>query len=136
MIERERASREKEAFPRDLTEREREILDFLLSVDFPGCRELRAQARTARVTGRLVPGEASIWLGIDPELPAASAPLPSWLIEAEFLASNDFPYGGFLVLGQERGRLSDIELAVFVDDAPVEFPPPSAFGPPNPQRPV
>ena len=49
---------------RPLTTREREILDFLLSVDAPGIEELRQQANFADAGPRVV-GDASIDLVID-----------------------------------------------------------------------
>ena len=45
-------SRKRERFPRSLTQREREILDFLLTPEIEGIEALRRQAETARVTGK------------------------------------------------------------------------------------
>lgn len=52
--------------PRPLTEREREILDFLLSVDLPGIKELREQAKTARAV-RWGPRDPSFAVYVDQE---------------------------------------------------------------------
>jgi len=38
-------------FPRQLSDHERSLLEFLLAEDFPGVAELRAQARAVRVKG-------------------------------------------------------------------------------------
>ncbi|KON75094.1 hypothetical protein ACIOWF_05630 [Cellulosimicrobium cellulans] len=45
---------------RSLTDREREVLDALLSVDFEGVERLRDEARSARVVGRCACGCPSI----------------------------------------------------------------------------
>jgi hypothetical protein len=72
--------------PRPLTEREREILDFLLTVDMPGMEELREQAKTALAerVGARDPGFA---LYVDREanvaFAAACAAVGSGCYEAE-----------------------------------------------------
>jgi hypothetical protein len=53
--------------PRPLTSREREVLDFLVSVDHPAAEALRIQAATARVTGECECGCGRISLAVDRE---------------------------------------------------------------------
>lgn len=54
-----------------LRERERALLDFLLSADFPGCEELRVQAAVASVAGRCECGCGTIDPSVPPGSPAA-----------------------------------------------------------------
>jgi hypothetical protein len=51
--------------PRPLTNREHDVLTFLLSIDFLGAEELRIQAATAQVVGDWGDCCASIKLGVD-----------------------------------------------------------------------
>ena len=53
--------------PRRLTSREREVLDFLISVDDPAAEALRIQAATARVTEECECGCGGIGLVVDRE---------------------------------------------------------------------
>src|SRR5436309_2398133 len=68
--------------PRPLTDREAEILDFLLTPDFPGRDALRAQANTAKVVGRCSCGCATIDLATDPEAPFAEGVMQHMAVEA------------------------------------------------------
>src|ERR1700755_1437052 len=68
--------------PRPLTERENEILTFLLSAEFPGVEKLRQQAQTAHVIGRCQCGCATIYLGVDESLPVADEIAQSNAVDA------------------------------------------------------
>ncbi|VVJ15596.1 Uncharacterised protein [Amycolatopsis camponoti] len=103
---------------RPLTPAEREVLTFLLAGDFPGAAELRAQAETARVTGRCGCGCPTIDLEVDATLPTADLGEP---VEA------DAPDGGLIVFA-DGGRLSGLEYWTTSDDTPAEFPPVDRIG--------
>jgi hypothetical protein len=101
---------------RPLTPRERSVLDLLLAADFPGGAELRAQARTARVTGRCACGCPTIDLAVDDAAPVAD-------VDGRVAVEVDVVNGGLIVFVDE-GRLSGLEYWSVGDDTPVEFPPP------------
>lgn len=96
-----------------MTPAEREVLDFLLDGGFHGAAALRAQAKTARVTGRCGCGCPTIDLEVDVSLPVAHLDEP---VEA------DAPGGGLIVFA-DGGRLSCLEYWTTGDDVPAEFPP-------------
>ncbi|WP_103337067.1 hypothetical protein [Amycolatopsis sp. CA-126428] len=104
------------ASPRPLTPNERATLNTLLAADFPGAAELRAQAATARVTGRCGCGCPTIDLAVDGATPR-SPKKESVAVEA------DVPDGGLIVFVGE-GRLSCLEYWTTADETPAEFPPP------------
>ena len=105
------------AAARPLTPNERTTLDTLLAADFPGAEELRAQAATARVTGRCGCGCPSINLEVDRTLPVVAVADDPVAIEA------DVPGGGLIVF-VDGGRLSCLEYWTVEDEPPAEFPPP------------
>jgi len=102
---------------RPLTATERTTLDALLAADFPGAVELRAQAATARVTGRCGCGCPSINLEVDRTLPVAEVADTPVAVEA------GVPGGGLIVFVAD-GRLSCLEYWGTEDEPPAEFPPP------------
>jgi hypothetical protein len=101
---------------RVLTPVERAALTALLAVDFPGAVELRAQAATARVTGRCACGCPTIDLVVDEATPVAA-------VEDRMPVEADVPDGGLIVFVDE-GRLAALEYWTVSDETPVEFPPP------------
>ena len=101
---------------RPLTPDERTTLDTLLAGDFPGAAELRAQAATARVTGRCGCGCPSINLAVDRTLPVAAVADDPVAVEA------DAPDGGLIVF-VEDGRLSCLEYWTTAGESPAGFPP-------------
>jgi hypothetical protein len=118
---------------RPLTPREREILDYLLSVETPGVSELRQQAEVV-LARPWTCGCASIDLAVD-RTGARSSPITGRpAIEAQSKERED-PKGILdLLLWVEDGWLSGIELVAYGferhEDANV-FPPPADFGPPG-----
>jgi hypothetical protein len=105
-----------DASTRRLTPNERTTLDTLLAADFPGAAELRAQAPTARVTGRCDCGCPTIDLVVDEATP--SAPL-----ENSVAVEAGVPGGGLIVFA-DGGRLSCLEYWTTAEQTPAEFPPP------------
>jgi hypothetical protein len=106
-----------------LTPAERTTLETLLAADFPGAAELRAQAATARVTGRCGCGCPTIDLEV-----AASAPTAA--VAGRVAVEADVPDGGLIVFVDE-GRLSGLEYWTTADETPSAFPPPESIGPPG-----
>jgi hypothetical protein len=117
--------------PRQLTEREREILTFLLGADFPGVEKLRAQANTARVIGACDCGCATVYLEVDPSLPTADEVTQTNAVDATGLPRAGSAPLPDLILFVKDGRLSSVEI-IWYGEAPVrDFPPPSEFGAPQ-----
>jgi hypothetical protein len=114
-------------FPRPLSPRERDLVEFLLTGDFPGVEALREQARQARVIGRCDCGCPTIDLAIDREhaRPAqtahrvpVSAPAAGWA-----------PFE-ILLLVDDDGWIDSLEYVDYTGTPPADFPPRDAFEPP------
>ena len=115
-----------------LTHRQREILDFLLSVDMPGVDDLRRQAEFAESAGPWAECCPSISLSIDRERAPQSSIRRSPAIEA-WSRERDDPECLFdLLIFLDEGWLSTIELVHYgeSDTGLSEFPPPDDFSPP------
>jgi hypothetical protein len=114
-------------FPRPLTTKERAVLDFLLSLDFPGARELRDQAEKAVVIGRCGCGCPTVDLTVDER--AESAELADRNPVEATAANNE---GLQLLLFTRHGRLESLELVWYEDGPPpAEFPALETFAPPR-----
>ncbi|WP_103348581.1 hypothetical protein [Amycolatopsis sp. CA-128772] len=105
------------ASSRPLTPNERSALDTLLAADFPGAAELRAQAATARVTGRCGCGCPTIDLAVAEAAPRAA-------LTSSVAVEADAPDGGGLIVFAAEGRLSCLEYWFTADETPAAFPPP------------
>ena len=122
-----------DGYPRQLTPREAEVLDFMLSVDDPRIEPLRAQRPTVVVTGMCTCGCASIDLAVDRQRSPA-ADICRQPISADFnsaranLADPNETYG--LLIFLEEGWLSLLEIW-WILKPPDEFPPVIAFDPPR-----
>ncbi len=112
--------------PRPLTERENEILAFLLSAEFPGVDKLRQQAQTAVVVGRCDCGCATINLGVDESLPTAPEVDSYAAVDAAERPKTDESAPHELILFVKGGRLSSVEITWYDQPIP-EFPPPQDF---------
>ena len=119
-----------EDFPRPMTERERAILSFLLSVDALGVEALRVQAATAEVVGRCPCGCATINLRVDRAITPVSSIRTSPVIHAATPYSDDTAKLYELILFLDHGWLSSVEIVYYGDTPPTEFPLPSAFDAP------
>jgi hypothetical protein len=117
--------------PRALTQREREILLYLLSVESPGVAELRQQAETALAASWECCGCASIELTVD-RLAAPRSIVSGLAIEA---SANERAEQFFeLLLWVDDGWLSAIEVVNYLEQQeqpPGEIPPPAELGPPT-----
>lgn len=122
-----------DGYPRELDERERATLDFVLSVDDPRVEPLRAQTTSALVRSMCPCGCATIDLQVDRSL-AIPAPLGSPAIEAYKQGmmdgrTDDDPYS--LLLFLDRGWLSSLELVWYGDKPIPTFPAIASFDPPE-----
>lgn len=109
---------------RPLTDREREILEFLLSVEVPGIEELRQQVPFARAA-RWDCGCASFDLIVDRERAPRSAITASAAVEAYSKARNDPNKAFDLLLWVDDGWLAGVEIVdvdQHGDDSPEEIP--------------
>jgi hypothetical protein len=119
--------------PRPLTRRERDVLDYLLSVETPGIAELRQQAETARA----IPwdcGCASIDLIVDREAAPKSSVQARPAVEAASNERNDPERTFDLLLWVEDGWLSGIEIVDYGEthgSNPATFLPLDSFAPPR-----
>jgi hypothetical protein len=117
-------------FPRKLTRREAQVLDYILAVGDPRVEPLRRQRMSAVVTGMCGCGCASINLAVDRRRAEAadlcSQPLSAALTD-EAIAKLPEPNEYFgLLLFLDEGWLSLLEIW-WIQKPPTEFPPPSAF---------
>ena len=115
------------------TEREREILDLLLSVEGAGVAELRAQAETAEVVGQRPCGCATIDLAVDraraPRSPPRSrVPIDATTPFVDDESAHRSPLD--LLLFLDDGWLHSVEVVYYGEVPPAEFPAPSAFDKP------
>jgi hypothetical protein len=121
------------AYPRALSLREAEILDFMLSVDDPRIEPLRLQRHSAVVTGMCKCGCASIDLAVDressPKAEICRQPVAADLTQAEADRIGPSEYYGLLVF-LDDGWLSLLEIS-WIEEPPPEFPPAAAFDPPR-----
>lgn len=99
---------------RDLTERERAVLDFLLSADFDGVDDSRRQAANVLVTGGCECGCPSIDFG-HPDVGPGIKPV----VNAQIKGANDT-----LFAFTQGPWLAGIEYVGY-DDQPAELPEPS-----------
>ncbi len=119
---------------RPLTARQREILDFLLSLELPGVEELRQQAKFT-LAKPWDCGCASIDLVVDQEHASRSSITSRPAIETQSKERDDPERIFDLLLWVDDGWLSGIELVEYGferhEDAPNVFPPPADFEPPS-----
>lgn len=114
-------------YPRPLTEREAQILVFLLrQADEPRLAPLIDQARTAAVTAPCTCGCATVNLAVDRET-TSPVDLCSPVVSA--VSVDGLPPMG-LLLFLDEGWLSVLEIW-YIDEPPAEFPPTSAFDTPR-----
>ena len=118
------------SFPRPLTVREAETLEFMLSAGFPGNEVLREQASQALVIEQCTCGCATIDFGLGPDAPVAPEIQGAPLIQTRARDMEEQPVS--LMLFVRDGRLSSLEI-VWYDEAQVtgEFPAPDFWEPPT-----
>lgn len=102
---------------RPLSQAERQVLDVLLVIDFPGASELRAQVDSAVVTRKCDCGCPSVDLIVEGDVPFASV-----TSRTPVQAVVDDAIGGGLIVFVDEGRLSGLEFYAAEDPMPREFP--------------
>jgi hypothetical protein len=108
--------------PRPLTDRERDILDLLLAVDFPGAAELRQQAASVSAERE----------GMIIDLIVSAESLPATVISRTPVQADvdGDGYDGGLLLFVDDGRLSALEYWWVTEEQPDLMPPRTAIGAP------
>lgn len=112
---------------RPLRSIERETLDVLLSVDFAGVAELRAQVPFARCAGTQTSGTApSFDLTVPKDVPRSDfsgnlAPITAYVYD------SDQEYTGEFLLWIAHGYLASVEYAWVTDEPPIDLPDPSSI---------
>lgn len=112
---------------RPLSDHEREVLETLLAVDFPGVAELRAQVPSARVAGSRTSGTApSFDIAVAGNAPRSAltqkmAPIAAMAFDA------DGEYTGEFILWLADGYLSGLEYAWITDETPETLPDPDSI---------
>lgn len=117
-------------FPRPLRERERAILDLLLSNDAEGVAELRAQVPHATVVGRCKCGCPTIDIAVERDAAPPSSITRRPAIDCFSREREAIDEVFDLMLWVEGGYITGIELVYYDDDKPAEFPEPSCFDEP------
>jgi hypothetical protein len=114
--------------PRPLTAIERRTLDYLLSANFPGVSELRAQAETAQAIGDWGDCCASVVLSVDrSRSPKANTNEP---IAVEAGSAPGIPARELLLFVRE-GWMTALEIVHYEEEpGPQTFPEPGSFEPP------
>lgn len=123
-------------YPRALTDTERSMLEYLLSVGFPGAVEYRAQAAAAVVTGRCSCGCLDLDLAVEQNAPSADDDgywIRAWSETQQVSLALDTVAGRLVAVrmmwfGDEEDRLDtdfstfEIELIAPEDRRPVRAP--------------
>lgn len=117
-------------FPRPMTGREAETLEFMLSAGFPGNEVLREQASRALVIEQCTCGCATIDFGLESDAPVAPEIQGAPLVQTRARDMDEHPVG--LMLFVRDGRLSSLEI-VWYDESQMtaEFPAPEFWEPPT-----
>lgn len=139
LVELARDAEEPESYElafRPLTEREREILDFLLTANLPGIEKMRDQAETARAV-RYSSRDPSfgLWLDSEGPLPSSGRARPVIQTYTKWQGNKDGLYS-LILWADSHGGPGSVELTPFHDSGwPAVLPPPSEFEPPEPYEP-
>jgi hypothetical protein len=119
---------------RSLTEGERDLLHFLLGVEFPGVAAFREQARHVEDRRGSGPWDfLDFGLDVDRSLtgPATLAFDVPWVVTSSYRLPDGTP-GGECILFQADGWLDAVEITWYGDDPPSTLPPLSLCSPPEP----
>jgi len=106
---------------------ERETLETLLSADFAGVAELRAQVPLARFAAARTSGwEPSFNVTVPKDAPRSAFPGNLAPIEA-YVYDSDQEYKGEFLIWIAHGYLAGVEYAWVTDEAPDDLPAPSSI---------
>jgi len=106
---------------RSLTDRERAVLELLLSRHVEGVTPLREQARDAVVTGRCNCGCPTIHLTPKQDAPLAQVGGRLWPVEGRVDPVGDEP-GQEIILFVDNGKMSSLELVFYSKSVPIAWP--------------
>ncbi len=108
--------------PRPLSHRERDILDLLLSIEFPGAEKLRQQAASVRAErdGLIID------LIVGPGSPRAAV---ANRVPVQAVVDGD-GYDGGVLLFVDDGQMSALEYWWVTEDPPIAMPPLRVIGAP------
>jgi hypothetical protein len=110
--------------PRSLNSSEKQILEALLGLEFPGVVELRIQVAHTMVVGRCDCGCPTVDLAVSNDVPRSSVKARSLRlapVEAQVAPDKDEPPGE-IILFVDDGRLSSLEYLYYVDSPPSRWP--------------
>jgi hypothetical protein len=107
--------------PRNLTHSEREILTFMLSADFVGAAQLRAQIPHCQVVAVWVEGLPSVDLAVPTTVGKAPVEDGETSVGSE-VRDRDGNYLGEILVWVEGGYLSALEYAWVTDEPPTRLP--------------
>lgn len=102
---------------RPLSETERQVLNVMLAMEFPGASELREQVGSALVSRGCDCGCPSVDLVVEGDAPVAAV-----ISRTPVNAEVDGVIGGGLIVFVDKGRLSGLEFHSAEDSNPQEFP--------------
>jgi hypothetical protein len=118
---------------RPLTDRERELLEFLLATEFEGAEALRAQMAGARARQDGINDPTFVILEVDEPSPARQdGGHGSPMVETQ--TREGYTPAGDLILFVKDGRLAVLELVVHDGSRVAELPPSDIFQAPWPGR--
>ncbi|MFI5777129.1 hypothetical protein [Nocardia sp. NPDC051570] len=107
-----------------MTEREAEVLNELLSADFVGAQQLKAQLPLTRVVATWGEGSPSVDLEVEREAERADIADGEIPVDAQ-VRDVDGNYTGEITVWTNGGYLSAIEYGWVTDDRPDSLPAPS-----------
>jgi hypothetical protein len=117
-----------EGFPRALSDRERTLLDLLLSAEFSGADALRKQAQSTRVRGLSLSDPTVLLLEVtDIKAPRAET---SHTVPVETKVRDTTPPQEILLFVKD-GLLDSIELVTYGEERPRELPAVESVEPPT-----
>lgn len=107
--------------PRDLSDAERNILEYILSADVIGAKELRAQVPFVKVAALWEKDSPSVDFVRTKNVPKTPLTSRVFPVEAEVHDKNGAVVGG-IVIWVEAGYVSSLEYWWTTDDPPTELP--------------
>lgn len=107
--------------PRPLTAKEREVLERILQLDFPGAAELRHQLDRTWVVALWGSNSVSVDLRVMDDAPRA--PIPNGVVPVNCTTVDERgELIGEIILWTEAGMLSSLEYAWYGDEPPTSLP--------------
>jgi hypothetical protein len=108
--------------PRPLSRAEKQVLDLMLSSDFPGAVTLRSQIPSVRVVARCDCGCATVNLEVAPQEPRATDVGNGVLPVTGYVGSDIHQTKAGIIVFVDDGYLSSLEIYSLAEPAPPEWP--------------